>query len=178
MFIEIANKDKTGAIRLKGGGSSGIIEVKAPLITAKEKRDFQEYITYTNEKYLIQSAVKKCTREEQVQGAEIANEYIARIEAAASALEAEIKAANLRSEDINENKEIKKKVTIFDILDNDVLELINALRETLGHRVVIDADQLNKLKLKSNREYLLIPRFEEAFKGIGGKVNIPDGFID
>lgn len=40
MFIEIANKDETGAIRLKGGGSGGIIEVKAPLITAKEKRDF------------------------------------------------------------------------------------------------------------------------------------------
>lgn len=63
----------------------------------------------------------------------MANEHIARIEVAASALEAEIKAANLRGKDINENKEIKKKVTMFDILNNNVLELINALRETLGH---------------------------------------------
>jgi hypothetical protein len=67
---------------------------------------------------------------------------------------------------------------MFDILDDDALELINASRETLGHRVVMDADQLNKLKLKSNREHILMPGFEEAFKGIGGKVNMPDGFID
>lgn len=30
MYIEMANKDATGAIRLKGGGSGGMMEVKAP----------------------------------------------------------------------------------------------------------------------------------------------------
>lgn len=147
-------------------------------MTAEEKANFWECIKQTNAKYLVWSAAKERTREQLEEGAKMANDHMARTEAVAAAMEAEIAAANPSRDDIDEDKEMKKKVAMYDILDDDALELINADRETLGHRVVTDADQLNKLKLKSNREHILMPGFEEAFKGIGGQLNMPDGFID
>jgi SNF2 family DNA or RNA helicase len=58
------------------------------------------------------------------------------------------------------------------------LERVNAIRDQTFIRVVRDAKHLNNLKLKSNREHVKMPTFEESYKAIGGDLYMPEGFIE
>ena len=122
--------------------------------------------------------MKARSAEELSRAADLAKENMAQTEAATAAEDAEYVTTHLHG-DVDEDKDSKRKgAPIFDVDTDRELELVNAMRENTYTRVARDADHLNQLKLKSNREHILMPTFREAFAEIGGTLNIVEDFMD
>jgi hypothetical protein len=176
MFVNLANKDENGFIKLRGGGTGGTMQVKGPHIPDEKKAVFWDAITKTNAKYLVWSAREARSEHDRLKGAAAAKDHMAITEAANATTEAEASRGNLAS-DPDYAKESKIKGA--PMYDEDTLEQIQKLNKARDdtHRVICESGhELNKLKLISNSEHVRTVPFFEAIKTVGGIVNMPEGF--
>jgi hypothetical protein len=176
MFISMANKDKNGMIKLRGGGAGGMLEIKGPPIPVEKKAELVGAPLTTNEQYLVWSAREKRTEQERLKGASAAKEQLAITEAAADAVAAE-ESRTTAAKDHDYAKESKiKGAPLYDEETVDQINAVNKARDQT-HRVICESGhELNKLKLIGNSEHVRTYSFFEALEGVGGKLNMPLDF--
>ena len=176
MFVSMANKDKNGLIKLRGGGSGGMLEVKGPPIPDEKKAILWDAIIKTNAKYQVWSARDARTEELRRKGAALAKEQMAITEAADATIEAE--ASRLRHvSDLDYTKESKiKGAPMYDEETLEQIQTVNRTRDETHRHICESSDELNKLKLISNSEHVTTASFFDAVQEVGGIVNMPDGF--